>query len=232
MNHERIVVLDFGSQYNQLIARRIRELGVYSELLPHDVSLEQLQAMSGLKGIILSGGPNSVYEAKALHPDSRIFDLGIPILGICYGMQWMAQHFGGTIQPSLIREYGRQTIEIQAKSPLFNELEDTQEVWMSHGDQVSECPPGFEQVARSLHCPIVAMQAQDKGCMAFNFILKFSITVYDSDVQFVLKSARCEAYGHGHYKRSNDPSIEKKLATTVLMAILGEGFQCCCRVIA
>lgn len=225
MNHERIVVLDFGSQYNQLIARRIRELGVYSELLPHDVSFEQLQAMSGLKGIILSGGPNSVYEAKALHADPRIFDLGVPILGICYGMQWMAQHFGGIIQPSTIQEYGRQTIEIQTKSPLFYELESTQEVWMSHGDQVSTCPPGFEQVARSLHCPIAAMQAQEKGWYGVQFHPEVQHTVHGQTMlrHFVLTICQCEAtWTMAHYKDQMIASIREQVGTKrVLMAISG-----------
>ncbi len=139
---DTIVVLDFGSQYNQLIARRIREMGVYSELLAHDVSLEQLKR-DNVKGIVFSGGPNSVYESEALLVDPAIYDLNIPILGICYGMQMMSKQLGGTVVSANKREYGKAELIINSHSALSNNLPSQQTVWMSHGDVVDQLPAGF-----------------------------------------------------------------------------------------
>ncbi|MCX8003315.1 MAG: glutamine-hydrolyzing GMP synthase, partial [Anoxybacillus mongoliensis] len=130
-----IIVLDFGSQYNQLITRRIREFGVYSELHPHTITAEQIQQMN-VKGIVFSGGPNSVYDEQAFTCDPAIFELGIPILGICYGMQLMTHHLGGKVEKATHREYGKATIAVQRVSRLFSDLPTEQIVWMSHGDLV------------------------------------------------------------------------------------------------
>jgi len=118
---EMIVVLDFGSQYNQLITRRIREFGVYSELHPHTITVEEIQKLNP-KGIIFSGGPNSVYDKNAFSCDERIFDMGIPVMGICYGMQLMTQHFGGKVERASKREYGKAEIRIDHESLLFKDL--------------------------------------------------------------------------------------------------------------
>jgi GMP synthase (glutamine-hydrolysing) len=160
MNQQQdvIYVLDFGSQYAHLIIRRIRELGIYAELLPPDVPLEELKKA---KGIILSGGPQNLSESNALRIDKRVFDLGIPILGICYGLQLMAYELGGTIKAGKHREYGPATIAIKAAGPFLNKLKATQTVWMSHGDQVSKLPRGFKVIASSKDCRVAAM-ADDK----------------------------------------------------------------------
>jgi GMP synthase (glutamine-hydrolysing) len=158
MPFDFIAVIDFGSQYNQLIARRVRELGVYSELIAHNVALEQLQHNPHLKGIILSGGPQSVYAVDAYQSDRRLLELGVPVLGICYGMQWMAHQLGGSVTGSSIKEYGRQSIHVSSTSRLFHHLSSSQTVWMSHGDQVSQLPPGFTATASSSTCPIAAME--------------------------------------------------------------------------
>ncbi|MFA6936438.1 MAG: glutamine-hydrolyzing GMP synthase, partial [Bacilli bacterium] len=137
-NNDKIIVLDFGSQYNQLITRRIRELGVYSELLPYNTSIEDIQKNSNVRGIIFSGGPNSVTGETNFKIDKRIYDLGIPILGICYGMQLLSKDFGGIVKKSNIREYGKSYVKVDNKSLLFKGLDENQQVWMSHGDEVIE----------------------------------------------------------------------------------------------
>ena len=131
---DKIIVLDFGSQYNQLIARRIREFGVYSELHPNTMTLAEIQALGEVKGIIFSGGPNSVYDENAFKCDPAIFTSGLPILGICYGMQMTHFMNGGDVRSCDSKEYGRTEIEIETDSLLFKGLPKKQTVWMSHGD--------------------------------------------------------------------------------------------------
>ena len=140
--HELVLILDFGGQYTQLIARRVRELGVYSEILPFNTSAESIRHRNP-KGIILSGGPSSVYETGAPHPDPDVLHLGVPVLGICYGVQLMAHFLGGEVRPSNRREYGQAEIEIQDKGKLLGGLSSPLKVWMSHGDNVSRPPAGF-----------------------------------------------------------------------------------------
>ncbi len=150
---ERIVVLDFGGQYNQLIARRVREAGVYSELLPYTASIQEIQGES-LSGIILTGGPDSVYAKGAKACDNGIFSLGVPVLGICYGMQYIAKVFGGRIEAAPVREYGRTPIRMQ-DHPLLRGL-DSGIVWMNHNDSVFAMPDGFSAIAETEHCPFAA----------------------------------------------------------------------------
>src|SRR5436189_162729 len=130
---EIVPILDFGSQYSQLIARRVREAGVFSELVRPDISLDELRAKNP-KGIILSGGPSSVYEENAPRCDPKIFDLGVPILGICYGMQLGVQILGGQVKPAKAREFGRAKLKISKNDPLVKGLPNDTSVWMSHGD--------------------------------------------------------------------------------------------------
>lgn len=153
---EMIVVLDFGGQYNQLIARRIRDLGVYSELHPHTTTAEEIKKMNP-KGIIFSGGPNSVYAEGSPACDEAIFDLGIPVLGICYGMQLMSHHFGGKVERASHREYGKAQITVTNTNKLYENLPEQQVVWMSHSDLVVAPPEGFVTDATSLSCPVAAM---------------------------------------------------------------------------
>jgi GMP synthase (glutamine-hydrolysing) len=141
-----IVILDFGSQYTQLIARRIREFNVFSVVLPCTVPLEQVKALSP-KGIILSGGPCSVYDADSPAADPAVLALGVPVLGICYGLQFITHHLGGKVESAASREYGHAEVNLIKETPLFAGLPGTIEVWMSHGDHAAELPPGFELVA-------------------------------------------------------------------------------------
>ena len=150
---ERIVVLDFGAQYNQLIARRVREAGVFSELLPYNAPLSRIRG-DALSGVILSGGPDSAYWEGAKRCDPGVFELGVPVLGVCYGMQLMAQQLGGRVGEAPVREFGRTAIRF-AKSPLFAGV-DSETVWMTHNDAVLALPQGFRTIAATEHCPIAA----------------------------------------------------------------------------
>ena len=191
---EKIVVLDFGSQYNQLITRRIREFGVYSELLPHTVTAEELKKINAT-GIIFSGGPNSVYDENAFHIDSAIYDLGVPILGICYGMQLMSQHFGGKVEKASHREYGKAEINVKNATPLFGQLPENQIVWMSHGDHVTVAPEGFEVIATSPSCEVAAMANEAKNFYAVQFHPEVRHSIYGIELirQFVFDI--CHAKG-------------------------------------
>ena len=150
---ERIAVLDFGAQYNQLIARRVREAGVFSELLPYNAPLSRIRG-DALSGVILSGGPDSAYWEDAKRCDPGVFELGVPVLGVCYGMQLMAQQLGGRVGEAPVREFGRTAIRF-AKSPLFAGV-DSETVWMTHNDAVLALPQGFRTIAATEHCPIAA----------------------------------------------------------------------------
>ncbi|PTM53206.1 glutamine-hydrolyzing GMP synthase [Desmospora activa] len=165
---ERVVVLDFGGQYNQLIARRIRDLGVFSELVPHHVSADKLKEMAPT-GIVFSGGPASVYGEDSPKCDPAIFDLGIPILGICYGMQLISAHYGAEVERAGKREYGKAEVEFTSDSPLFAGLTRTQSVWMSHSDVVVAPPAGFQVDGKTTSAPVAAMSNPEKKVYAVQF---------------------------------------------------------------
>lgn len=194
LEQEKIVVLDFGSQYNQLITRRIREFGVYSELHPHTLTAAEIKALNP-KGIILSGGPNSVYEENAFHCDHDIFNLGIPVLGICYGMQLMTHVFGGKVEKATHREYGKATLKVEIQSPLYHQIPEEQVVWMSHGDLVVETPQGFEVDATSPSCPIAGMSDQSRGFYGVQFHPEVRHSEYGNDLlkNFVFEICHSEA---------------------------------------
>jgi len=156
MTSEKILVLDFGSQYTQLIARRVRELRVYSEIMPFNAPIEKIIEFSP-KGIILSGGPSSVYSKDAPLPDRGIFSLGVPILGICYGMQLMTHMLGGVVAKAQKREYGRAELIVDIPDRLFKSIKKKTIVWMSHGDRIEKSPKGFSRLAHTANSPIAAM---------------------------------------------------------------------------
>ena len=212
-NQEMIIVLDFGSQYNQLITRRIREFGVYSELHPHTITAEEIKKMNP-KGIIFSGGPNSVYDENAFKCDEAIFELGLPILGICYGMQLMTQHFNGKVEPATHREYGKAAIQVQNDSKLFAELPAEQVVWMSHGDLVVEAPAGFTIDATSASCPISSMSDKERNLYAVQFHPEVRHSVHGTEIlkNFVLSVCDCK----GDWSMENFIEIEmEKIRQTV-----------------
>ena len=212
-DQEMIIVLDFGSQYNQLITRRIREFGVYSELHPHTITAEEIKKINP-KGIIFSGGPNSVYDENAFKCDEAIFELGLPILGICYGMQLMTQHFNGKVEPATHREYGKAAIQVQNDSKLFAELPVEQVVWMSHGDLVVEAPAGFTIDATSASCPISSMSDKERNLYAVQFHPEVRHSVYGTEIlkNFVLSVCDCK----GDWSMENFIEIEmEKIRQTV-----------------
>lgn len=160
MQHEKVLVLDFGGQYNQLIARRVREQNVYCELLPCDISIERIKAFAP-KGIIFTGGPNSVYDENSPHIDPEIFNLGIPVLGICYGAQLMAYTLGGKVEHAPSREYGKSDVTYFG-GKIFKDVDKQNVCWMSYTDYISVPPAGFEVIAKTETCPVAAMA--DEKC--------------------------------------------------------------------
>ena len=179
---DEIIVLDFGSQYNQLITRRLRDFGIYSELLPNDISMTKIRQINP-KGIIFSGGPNSIYDQNALKVDPEIFKLGIPILGICYGMQLMTSYLNGKVEKAANSEYGRADIEVEdTNSVLFAGLPKDEYVWMSHGDLVTGAPAGFETVASSKNCPIAAIANDQAKMYGIQFHAEVRNTQYGLDI--------------------------------------------------
>ena len=167
-HHECILILDFGSQYTQLIARRVRELHVYCEIHPFNISMEKIRSF-GAKGIILSGGPSSVYALDAPISDPAIFTLGVPVLGICYGLQLIAFQLGGAVDHASRREYGRAAITVMAGNDLFKDLSPVSQVWMSHGDSLTRIPAGFEPIAKSDNAPICAIRDTKRKIFGVQF---------------------------------------------------------------
>ena len=166
--HSKILILDFGSQYTQVIARRIRECQVYSEIVPCDISAAEI-AKAKPNGLILSGGPASVYDKGAPQVDPQIFSLGIPVLGICYGMQLMAHHLGGQVELSVRREYGPGSLQVTKDSPLFEGLGEQIDIWSSHGDKLTKLPAGFQSVARTESSKFAAIEDPKRKLYGLQF---------------------------------------------------------------
>ncbi|MEK7814164.1 MAG: glutamine-hydrolyzing GMP synthase, partial [Candidatus Desantisbacteria bacterium] len=186
---EIIVILDFGSQYTQLIARRIREMNVYCEILPFNAEISQIK---GVKGIILSGGPASVYDEHAPEGNSEIFQYGVPILGICYGLQWMVQKLGGEIRQANKREYGRAEMTVLEPAELFSGIQAKSTVWMSHGDQAARLPEGFTVLAKTENAPYTAIYGRN-NIYGVQFHPEVAHTEYGMDIlkNFLFKVCKC-----------------------------------------
>ena len=205
---ERVLVIDFGSQYAQLIARRIREQNVYCEIIRHDVSAEVIAARKPV-AIVLSGGPSSVYEENAPKCDPRIFSMGIPILGICYGMQLATQALGGAVESCPSREFGRSRLQIGSMEKLFAGFPHEIDVWMSHGDQVRSLPEGFELLASTSTCPFAAVKHSSKAIYGLQFHPEVSHTSLGGTLihNFLYNIAGCE--GRWHLSDFANRSIEQ-----------------------
>src|SRR3989304_1335070 len=165
MKYDTILVLDFGGQYCHLIGRRIRENGVYSEIVAHDIAPNEINTLNeklNVKGMVLSGGPSSVYEPNAPRLDPRILEMNLPILGLCYGHQIVAQISQGKVEPACCKEYGTAQIKVDKAVGVLKGLRETEKVWMSHGDTVSAMPPEFEVLAHTDHCPVAAFRHKIK----------------------------------------------------------------------
>jgi len=200
MAHQKILILDFGSQVTQLIARRVREQQVYCEIHPFDVSNDFVREFAPA-GVILSGGPNSVYEAVGWHAPQSVFELGVPVLGICFGMQTMAQQLGGTVESSGKREFGYAEIRARGHSELFRGIEDRTndeghgllDVWMSHGDKVTALPPGFKVIASNESCPVAGMADEVRKFYAVQFHPEVTHTIKGKEMiaRFVHEICGC-----------------------------------------
>jgi GMP synthase (glutamine-hydrolysing) len=168
MKNELVIVMDFGAQYNQLIARRVREANVYCEVIPYNASIDRIKAMDP-KGIIFSGGPASVLDPNAPFCAKEVFSLGIPVLGICYGMQLMGLMLGGSVERANQREYGKMDIKLSCDSELFKGIESDTTCWMSHTYYVNQLPEGFKGIASSSNCPTAAMENPEKKLYGVQF---------------------------------------------------------------
>lgn len=198
--HDKILILDFGSQLTQLIARRVREHQVYCEIHPFDVSDDFVRSF-GAKGVILSGGPNSAYDAVHWRAPQAVFELGVPVLGICYGMQTMAEQLGGKVAPSGKREFGYAEVRLRNHSPLFEGIEDRRdesgraylEVWMSHGDAVVQLPAGFQVIAENESTPVAAMADPERGFYGVQFHPEVTHTIKGKEIlgRFVHEICGC-----------------------------------------
>src|SRR5271157_5401390 len=199
---DRILILDFGAQYTQLIARRVRELGVYSEIYPCDADPAEIKRFAP-RALILSGGPESVYAAKSPEAPPEVFELGIPVLGICYGMQTMAAQLGGQVESSQHREFGAAQLRPTGTSRLLDGLEDNRDaagrrvldVWMSHGDRVVALPPGFSVIAASDNAPLAAMADESRRLYGLQFHPEVTHTLQGGEIlrRFVREIAGCAA---------------------------------------
>ena len=189
---ETVLILDFGSQTAQLIARRVREAGVFSLLVAPTISPEEIRRLAP-KGVILSGGPASVFEKGAPTLDPAIFTLGIPVLGICYGMQLMSHLLGGSVQSAAHREYGRAKIDVRSSGDLFAGVDAHATVWMSHGDQVTRVPSGFEVLASTPTCPNAAVRDASRRFYGMQFHPEVTHTPQGGDMlaNFLFKACGC-----------------------------------------
>ncbi len=165
---EKVIVIDFGGQYNQLVARRVRECNVYCEIYSYKTDIAKIKAMNP-KGIILTGGPNSCYEQGAPSCTEELFNLGIPVLGLCYGAQLMMLVLGGKVEKAPVREYGKIEVSVNTSSALFEGVSPTTICWMSHNDYISQPAPGFDICARTADCPVAAAESPARALYAIQF---------------------------------------------------------------
>ncbi|HEX2231741.1 MAG TPA: glutamine-hydrolyzing GMP synthase, partial [Thermoleophilaceae bacterium] len=179
--HDEALVLDFGGQYSQLIARRVRECGVFAELLPHDVPLEEIERRRP-RGLLLSGGPASVYAEGAPKLRPELLELGVPVLGICYGMQAMVLTLGGRVEGAQVGEFGRSRLTVSHGGRLLRGLPGEQTCWMSHRDTVFEAPPGFKALASSTESPVAAMEDAERGLYGIQFHPEVVHTPYGTQI--------------------------------------------------
>ena len=222
---ETILILDFGGQYTQLIARRIRDLGVYSHVLPYHASLDTIRSFAP-RGIILSGGPASVLEADAPQCDPGVYQLGVPVLGICYGMQLTAHLHGGKVEKAVNREYGRVLVHMDQRDHLLKDMPQGANSWMSHTYQVTGMPAGFTALAHTADCPVAAMANPDQGIYCVQFHPEVTHSEQGTQVlrNFLIEICGCKAdWTMTHYAESAIAAIRQQVGETgtVLLALSG-----------
>lgn len=245
MNKELIIVLDFGGQYNQLIARRVRECGVYCEVQPYTMSIDDIKKKNP-KGIILTGGPNSVYDMASPHYDKALFQCGIPILGICYGAQLMAWSLGGQVKTAPVSEYGKTEVTVASRTTLMKDVPDTTIAWMSHTDYIEKVPEGFEITAHTPVCPVAAFECDELKLYATQFHPEvehsrqgkeiLSAFVYgpceckgdwqmDSFVEATIKEIR-DKVGDGKVLCALSGGVDSSVAAVLLSKAVGKQLTC------
>jgi len=245
VNKEMIIVLDFGGQYNQLIARRVRECSVYCEVHPYDLSLDEIKAMNP-KGIILTGGPNSVYGEDSPRCDKALFEMGIPVLGICYGSQLMSYLLGGKVTTAPVSEYGKTEVSVDKSGKLFSQVSDKTICWMSHTDYIEKEPEGFTVTAHTPVCPVAGMECVERGLYAVQFhpevmhtqegMKMLSAFVYDvcgcsgdwkmdSFVETTIASIR-EKVGDGKVLCALSGGVDSSVAAVMLSKAVGKQLTC------
>jgi GMP synthase (glutamine-hydrolysing) len=226
MKHsELILVLDFGAQYTQLIARKVRELGVYSEIHPFSIPIEKIKSLRPT-GIILSGGPSSVYDQGAPKPSPKVFELGIPVLGICYGLQLIADQLGGKVDPSARREFGKADLRIDNGDDLFQGLDGSTTVWMSHGDALSQIPAGFEPIAHTENAPICAIRNPARRIFGVQFHPEVAHTPDGKKILSNFLFKICGARGgwtSAHFIEETIRDIRKKVGSSRVLCALSGG---------
>lgn len=222
---EKILIIDFGSQFTQLITRRVREANVYSEIHSHKITLQEVEKFNPV-GIILSGGPMSVYDSDAPDIDDEILKIKVPILGICYGLQIITKKLGGKVEPAKDREYGRASLNIVKTSPLFLEVMPSSQVWMSHGDYLTALPAGFNVIARSDHSPIAAASNEDKKIYGVQFHPEVVHTIEGKKIisNFLFEVCNCKGEWTPHnFIDSNIKEIKEKVGNAKVICALSGG---------
>ena len=225
MLNEKILVLDFGGQYNQLIARRVRECNVYCEVHPHTMTIDKIKEFNP-KGIIFTGGPNSVYLKDSPLCDKEIFDLNYPILGICYGSQLMSYMLGGKVETAIVSEYGKTIVDIDNTSLLFNDIEEKTTCWMSHTDYISKAPTNFDIVASTPVCPVAAMENKEKKLYAVQFHPEVMHTEKGMKMlsNFVYNICNCKGdWKMADFAKSTIASIKEKVGNGKVLCALSGG---------
>ena len=245
MNKELVIVLDFGGQYNQLVARRVRECNVYCEIYSYKTDLAKIKEMNP-KGIILTGGPNSCYEDGAPSYDKALFEMGIPVLGLCYGAQLMMHVLGGTVEKAPVREYGKTNVHVNTNSALFTDVSEDTVCWMSHFDYISKVAPGFDICAHTADCPVAAAENPSEKLYAIQFhpevlhtkegTKMLSNFVYnvchcsgdwrmDSFVEHQIKAIR-EKVGNGRVLCALSGGVDSSVAAVLLSRAIGDQLTC------
>ena len=225
MNKEKVLVIDFGGQYNQLIARRVRECGVYCEIHPYTLSIDKIKEMNP-KGIIFTGGPNSVYAEDSPLCDKEIFEIGVPILGICYGSQLMAHLLGGKVATAPVSEYGKTEVDIDVKSKLFEGVSEKTICWMSHTDYIAEAPENFKIIAHTPVCPVAAMECEEKNLYAVQFHPEVMHTKQGKEMisNFVYNVCKCAGdWKMDSFVKTTIEELRKKIGNGKVLCALSGG---------
>ncbi len=225
MEKEEILIIDFGGQYNQLIARRVREKNVYCEVVPNTISIEKIKEKNP-KGIIFTGGPSSIYETNAPKCDSQVFELDIPILGICYGMQFMAYTLGGEVKKATKREYGQMEVDLDNNSKLFKGFKNSNICLMSHTDYVDSVPEGFEKIAKSNTCKIAAMENKSKNFYGVQFHPEVNHTIDGDKIieNFVIDICGCKGlWKMDYFTKTTIEKLKEKIKDKKALCALSGG---------